>query len=47
LEIRGLNQIGLQGIKAEEKPKRDQSSLGHKIEEVHICGSEDEEDQGE
>jgi len=46
LQIRGLNQIGLQDIKTEEEEelKHDKSSLEHKIEEFRICGSDHEED---
>jgi len=39
LQIRGLNQLGLQGIKTEEE----ESSLEHKIEGFMICDSEYEE----
>jgi len=39
LQIRGLNQIGLQGIKTEEE----ESSLEHKIEGFMICDSDYEE----
>jgi len=39
LQIRGLNQIGLQGIKTEEE----ESSLEHTIEGFMICDSDYEE----
>jgi len=46
LQIRGLNQIGLQDIKTEEEEelKNDKSRLKHKIEEFRICDSDYEED---